>query len=65
MSLKKITFFNLLLCWVFVSVLRLTVVAVSWGLLFVVVHGLSLRWLLLVRSQALEHVGFSSCGAWA
>ena len=35
------------------------------GLLFVVVRGFSLRWLLLLWSTGSRHTGFSSCGSWA
>ena len=34
----------------------------EWGLLFIAVRGLLLRWLLLLRSTDSRHAGFSSCG---
>ena len=37
----------------------------KWGLLFVVVRGFSLRWLLLLRSTGSRCAGFSSCGTQA
>ena len=35
------------------------------GLLFVVVHGFSLQWLLLLQSTGCRVRGLSSCGTWA
>ena len=62
---KKI-FFNLCiyfwLHWVFVAVLRLSVVAASGGYSSLRRAGLSLRWLLLSRSTGSWRAGFSSCG---
>ena len=37
----------------------------GWGILFVAMHGLLIRWLLLLRSTGSRLVGFSSCGSWA
>ena len=40
-------------------------VAASGGYSSLRCTGLSLRWLLLLRSTGSRHVGFSSCGRWA
>ena len=53
------------LCWVFVVVCRLSLVAVSGGYSLLRCVGFSLLWLLLLRSTGSRHTGFSSCGLWA
>ena len=53
------------LCWVFVAVRGLSLVAASRGYSSLGCVGLSLRWLLLLRSTDSRHTGFSSCGAQA
>ena len=57
-------FFNYLfwLCWIFVAVLGLSLVAASGGHSLVVVLRL-MRWLLLLRSVGSRCLGFSSCGS--
>ena len=50
------------LCWVFVAVHGLSLVAVSRGYSSLLCAGFSLRWLLLLLSTGSRHVGFSSCG---
>ena len=50
--------------WVFVAVLRLSLVAASRGYSLLQCAGFSLQWLLL-WSTGSRHTGFSSCGAWA
>ena len=52
------------LCWVFVAVHGLSLVAASGGYFSLCCAGL-LRWLLLLRSMGSRHAGFSSCGSWA
>ena len=53
------------LCWVFVAVRGLSLVAASGGYSSLWCSGFSLRWLLLLRSTGSRCVGFSSCGSWA
>ena len=52
-------------CWVFVAVHGLSLVAASRGYSSLRCAGFSLRWLLLLQARALECTGFSRCGAWA
>ena len=64
-------FFNLFicfyfwLCWVFVAVRGLSLVAASGGYSSLQCADLSLSWLLLLRSMGSRHTGFSSCGTGA
>ena len=51
------------LCWVFVSVRGLSLVAASGGYSLLQCAGFSLRWLLLLWIMGSRRVGFSSCGA--
>ena len=53
------------LCWVFVAVCRLSLVAASGGYSLLWCTGFSLRWLLLWQSMGSRRAGFSSCGMWA
>ena len=53
------------LCWVFVAVSGISLVAVSGGYSSLRFAGFSLQWLLLLQSTGSRHMGFSSCGAWA
>ena len=53
------------LCWVFVAVHRLSLVAASGGYSSLRCAGFSLRWLLLLWSMGSRHTGFSSCSTWA
>ena len=53
------------LCWVFVAVRRLSLVAASGGYSSLRCMGFSLRWLLSLRSTGSRRVGFSSCGTQA
>ena len=55
-------FIYLWLCWVFVAVHRLSLVAASRGYSSLWYTGFSLRWLLLLRSMGSRCGGFSSCG---
>ena len=50
------------LCWVFISVWGLSLVAASGGHSLLWCMGFSLRWLLLLWSMVSRHSGFSSCG---
>ena len=50
------------LCWVFVAVRRLSLVAASGGYSSLWCAGFSLQWLLLLWSMGFRHTGFSSCG---
>ena len=52
------------LCWVFVDVLRLSLVVASGGYSSLWCTGFSMRWLLLLRSTGSRSVGFSSCSTW-
>ena len=52
------------LCWAFLAVRRLSLVAVSRGYSVVAVCRLSLRWLLLLRSMGSRARRLSRCGAW-
>ena len=52
------------LCWVFVAVRGLSVVAVSRGYSLLQCAGFSLSWLLLLWSTGSRSAGFSSCGTW-
>ena len=52
------------LCWVFVAVRGLSLVAVSGGYYSLWCAGFSLQWLLLLRSSSCRHAGFSRCGSW-
>ena len=51
------------LCWVFVAVCGLSLVAASGGYSSFWCTGFSLQWLLLSQSTDSRHTGFSSCGA--
>ena len=51
------------LCWIFVAVCGLSLVAASGGYSLLWCAGFSLRWLLLLRSTGSRHAGFSSCGS--
>ena len=51
------------LCWVFIAVHRLSLVAASGGYSSLQCAGFSLRWLLLLRSTGSRRAGFSSCGS--
>ena len=55
-------FIYLWLCWVFVAVCRLSLVAASGDYSSLRCTGFSLRWLLLLQSTSSRRVGFSSCG---
>ena len=50
------------LCWVFVAVRGLSLVAVSGSYSSLQCMGFSLQWLLLLQSTGSRHTGFSSCG---
>ena len=52
------------LCWVLVVLGRLSLVAVSWGLLSVGVRGFLMWWLLFLLSTGSRRVCFSSCSTW-
>ena len=52
-------------CWVFVAVRGLSLVAVSRGYYSLRCVGFSLWWLLLLQSMGSRSTGFSSCGLWA
>ena len=56
-------FLNFWLCWVFVAVRRLYLVAVSRGCSSLWCVGFSLQWLLLLQSMGSRRAGFSSCGS--
>ena len=60
-----ILFIYFWLCWVFVAVRGLSLVAVSGGYSSLRFARFSLRWLLLLRSTGSRCVGFSSFGTWA
>ena len=53
------------LCWVFIAVCGLSLVAASGGYSSLRCTGFSLWWLLLLRSTDSRRAGFSSCGSWA
>ena len=53
------------LCWIFVAARGLSLVEASGGYSSLRCTGLSLRWLLLLRSMGSRRTGFSSCGSWA
>ena len=53
------------LCWVFVAVHRLSLVAASGGYTSLRCTGLPPRWLLPLRSTGSRCMGFSSCSTWA
>ena len=53
------------LCWVFIAVRGLSLVATSGGYSSLQCAGFSLQWLLLLQSVGSGRMGFSSCGAWA
>ena len=55
-------FFFFYLPWVFVAACRLSPSCSEQGLLFVVVCGLLIGWLLLLQSTGSRHAGFSSWG---
>ena len=59
---KFILFIYFWLCWVFVAVHRLSLVAASGGYSSLRYAGFSLQWLLLLRSTGSRLTGFSSCG---
>ena len=50
------------LCWVFIAVCGLSLVAASEGYSSLWCAGFSLRWLHLLRSTGCRRAGFSSCG---
>ena len=56
-------FIYLWLCWVFVAVRGLCLVAASGGYSSLKCAGFSLRWLLVLRSTGSRCAGFSSCGS--
>ena len=58
-----ILFIYFWLCWVFIAVRGLSVVAESGGCSSLPCAGFSLQWLLLLWSMGSRHEGFSSCGA--
>ena len=59
-------FINLFwLCWVFVAVCRLSLVAVSRDYSSLQCTVFSFSWLLLLQSTGSRHAGFSSCGLWS
>ena len=58
-------YFYFWLRWVFVAARGLFSSCGEWGLLFIVVCGLLIGWLLLLQSTGSRRVGFSSCGRWA
>ena len=75
---KNLYFFNLFifinlfilfiyfwLRWVFVVPHRLSLVAASRGYSSLQCAGLSMQWLLLLRSTGSRHTGFSNCGTQA
>ena len=49
------------LCWVFVAVRRLSLVAASGGYSLLQCTGFSLQWPLLLQSTGSRHTGLSSC----
>ena len=51
--------------WVFVGACRVSLVAVSGSYTSLRRVGVSLQWLLLLRSTGSRRVGFSSWGTWA
>ena len=53
------------LCWVFVAVCGLPLVAATRGYSLLWCAGFSLSWLLLLQSTGSRSAGFSSCGTWA
>ena len=53
------------LCWVFVAVRGLSLVAASGGHSWLQCTGLSLWWLVLLWNTGSRRTGCSSCGAWA
>ena len=53
------------LCWVFVAVCGLSLVAANGGYSSLWCAGFSLRWLLLLWSTGSRHAGLSSCGSQA
>ena len=55
---------NFWLLWVFVTVLRLSLVAER-SCFSLSCAGFSLWWLLLLQSTGSRHTGFSSCSVWA
>ena len=59
---QRILFF-FWLCWVFVAVHGLSLVAVSGGYSSLRFAGFALQWLLLLRSTGSRHASFSSCGS--
>ena len=64
--LKKIyLYIYFWLCWVFVAVRGLSLVAASGGYSLLWCVGCSLRWLLLLQTTGSRCMGFSSCGTWA
>ena len=56
-------FFYFWLCWVFIAVRGLSLVAVSGGYSLLRCAGFLLEWLLLLRSTGSRRAGFSSCGS--
>ena len=62
---KNYLFIYFWLCWVFIAVRGLSLVAANGGYSSLWCTGFSLRWLLLLWSTGSRRVGFSSCGLWA
>ena len=60
-----ILFIYFWLCWVFVAVLQLSVVAASGGHSLLRCAGFSLQWFLLLWSTGSRRADFSSCSMWA
>ena len=62
----KLIYFYFWLCWVFVAVRGLSLVAASGGYSSLQCTGFSLGWLLLLQSMGSRRAcGLSSCGSWA
>ena len=60
-----ILFIYFWLCWVFIAVRGLSLVAASRGYSLLWCMGSSFQWLLLLQSMVSRHTGFSSCGSQA
>ena len=60
---KNLFYFYFWLCWVFVALRGLSLVAESGDYSSLRCAGFSLRWLLLLRSTGSQCTGFSSCGS--
>ena len=61
----SVLFFLFWLCWVFVAVHGIPLVAVRGGHSSLQCAGFSMSWLLLLWSTGSRRAGFSSCGTWA